>query len=164
MDTISANTQCITVKESKLKKVDLHVLREAENLLQIEIGGNHLQELDLTPLEKKPHLQDLVLGPNPYRKPVDLSPLMECEGLRYVTFIRGGNPRWTREYTVKKWREEMHNPPLMTLPEPRKVRRDLKIWITNKQAVDYETTEWRAKERGGETGFTTYTPKVGITR
>mgnify|MGYP006288938329 CR=1 FL=1 len=101
--------QVVDLSGNEIKEVDLSPLSRAFNLYSISLEENRLKEIDLSPLGGLPRLSLLSLGGNRLKR-IDLSPLGECSRLR-VLHLQGN------EF------EEVDLSPLASCPELRQ------LWI-----------------------------------
>jgi hypothetical protein len=73
----------IDIGGNRLTEVDLSPLSSCENLEYLSISDNQLETVDLSPLESCKQLRNLDLSHN-YLKEIDLSPVAECTNLTYL--------------------------------------------------------------------------------
>lgn len=86
---LSARTRRIRAYKEKLVAVDLDALAKAPNLEILELAGNPIRTLDLTPLAACPNLRELTIGAD---TPIDLAPLAGCPALASLRLEARG---WT---------------------------------------------------------------------
>ncbi|MHA2385540.1 MAG: leucine-rich repeat domain-containing protein, partial [Candidatus Thorarchaeota archaeon] len=75
------NLEDLTIRNNKLKEIDLSPLSKCPTLQALRLNNNLLEKLDLSPLAECSMLEELSIQGNRLKR-IDISPLFECHALK----------------------------------------------------------------------------------